>query len=181
MFVTSHVSLSCQASETNKPSPSPALSVKHLPVGKPSCLGQIPLAGVSRFSSSSPGVTWIPTSTGPDLRQTSGRGGLGDGDPPSVGLSKQALGPGHSLLLCSINTRISPRGKLVWHWPQVSRSLSLAPPTGLAMEPSDASWSAAAEQWKKRNNDQLMHYSIINSVWFIIINGYNNQFWAVTD
>lgn len=153
--------------QTIKLFPLQVFCVKHVPVGMPSCLGQIPLAGVSRFSSSSPGVTWIPTSTGPGLRQTSVREGLGDGEPPqSAGLSKHALGPGHSLLLCSINTRISPRGKLLWHWPQVSRSLSPAPPTGLDRETSDghcsvpASWLAVAERKKNIKNRKSIIFDV---------------------
>lgn len=84
-----------------------------------SCLGQIPREDVDKQSSSS-GVTWTPTSTGLDALLSSpceGEGGL------STVLSMHML-PLHCFLLCSIKMRISPKGKFIWHWPQVSRSWS---------------------------------------------------------
>lgn len=102
-----------------------------------SCFGQIPLAGVSLLSTSSspPGVTWMPTSTGMDLLPSSSDLALGEMvmpmiPPVSPGLEKDPSlfpGPRHRRRLCSMKTRISPRGKLVWHWPQVSRSCSEGP------------------------------------------------------
>lgn len=84
-----------------------------------SCLGQIPREDVDKQSSSS-GVTWTPTSTGLEALLSSpceGEGGL------STALSMHRV-PLHCFLLCSIKIRISPRGKFIWHWPQVSRSWS---------------------------------------------------------
>lgn len=84
-----------------------------------SCLGQIPREDVDKQSSSS-GVTWTPTSTGLDALLSSpceGEGGL------STVLSMHMV-PLHCFLLCSIKMRISPKGKFIWHWPQVSRSWS---------------------------------------------------------
>lgn len=110
-----------------------------VPVSIPplSCLGQIPLAGVSLLSSSSspPGVTWTPTSTGMDPLPSSSDLALGEMGMPAIpplspGLEKEPgplPGPRHRRRLCSMKTRISPRGKLVWHWPQVSRSCSPGP------------------------------------------------------
>lgn len=110
-----------------------------VPVSVPplSCLGQIPLAGVSLLCSSSspPGVTWMPTSTGMEPLPSSSDLALGEMGMPvipplSPGLEKEPsalLGPRHRRRLCSMKTRISPRGKLVWHWPQVSRSCSPGP------------------------------------------------------
>lgn len=102
-----------------------------------SCFGQIPLAGVSLLSTSSspPGVTWIPTSTGMDPLPSSSDLALGETlrpmiPPVSPGLEKDPSlfpGPLHRRRLCSMKIRISPRGKLVWHWPQVSRSCSSGP------------------------------------------------------
>lgn len=84
-----------------------------------SCFGQIPREDVDKQSSSS-GVTWMPTSTGLDALLSSpceGEGGL------STVLSMHMV-PLHCFLLCSIKMRISPKGKFIWHWPQVSRSWS---------------------------------------------------------
>ena len=102
-----------------------------------SCLGQIPLAGVSLLSSfsSPPGVTWMPTSTGMDPLPSSSDLALGEMGmpmipPASPGLEKDPgppPSPLHRRRLCSMKTRISPRGKLVWHWPQVNRSCSPGP------------------------------------------------------
>lgn len=84
-----------------------------------SCLGQIPREDVDKQSSSS-GVTWTPTSTGLDALLSSafeGEGGL------STALSMHKV-PLHCFLLCSMKIRMSPKGKFIWHWPQVSRSWS---------------------------------------------------------
>lgn len=106
-----------------------------------SCLGQIPLAGVSLLwtSSSLPGVTCTPTSTGirggplPISRAwPRGEMGMLAAPPASPGLTEKEPGapcggPRHRRRLCSMKTRMSPRGKLVWHWPHVSRSCSSGP------------------------------------------------------
>lgn len=102
-----------------------------------SCFGQIPLAGVSLLSTSSspPGVTWTPTSTGMDPLASSSDLALGEmlrpmTPPVSPGLEKDPSlfpAPLHRRRLCSMKIRISPRGKLLWHWPQVSRSCSSGP------------------------------------------------------
>lgn len=84
-----------------------------------SCLGQIPREDVDKQSSSS-GVTWTPTSTGLEALLSSpceGEGGL------STALSMHKV-PLHCFLLCSMKIRMSPKGKFIWHWPQVSRSWS---------------------------------------------------------
>ncbi len=84
-----------------------------------SCLGQIPREDVDKQSSSS-GVTWTPTSTGLEALLRSpceGEGGL------STALSMHKV-PLHCFLLCSMKIRMSPKGKFIWHWPQVSRSWS---------------------------------------------------------
>ncbi len=84
-----------------------------------SCLGQIPREDVDKQSSSS-GVTWTPTSTGLEVLLRSpceGEGGL------STALSMHKV-PLHCFLLCSMKIRMSPKGKFIWHWPQVSRSWS---------------------------------------------------------
>lgn len=97
-----------------------------------SCLGQIPLDDVDKQSSSS-GVTWMPTSTGLEVFRSSlgeGEGGL------STAFSRQRV-PLHCFRLCSIKIRISPRGKFIWHWPQVRRSWS---PSGAPKVP----WSGSS-------------------------------------
>ena len=73
----------------------------------------------------------MPTSTGTGPLPRSKDLALAERGPPfSPGLEKD-LGPmpapRHKRLLCSMKTRMSPRGKLVWHWPHVSRSCSPGP------------------------------------------------------
>ncbi|KAG7260351.1 hypothetical protein CRUP_028530, partial [Coryphaenoides rupestris] len=97
---------------------------------------RIPLAGVSLLSSfpspppppppPPPGVTWMPTSTGTGPGPLP-RAKCNGGRPFSPGLEKgpgSRPGPRHRRRLCSMKTRMSPSGKLVWHWPQVRRSCS---------------------------------------------------------
>lgn len=109
----------------------------NLPVCLPvifSCLGIIPCKGADKQSSSC-GDTWTATSTGwhtlrgcwwwvreceEDVERGEARGEDGG---LSRGLSIQRL-PWHCLRLCSMNSRMSARGKREWHWPQVSRSWS---------------------------------------------------------
>lgn len=132
-----------------------------------SCFGQIPLAGVSLLSTSSspPGVTWTPTSTGMDPLPSSSDLALGEmlkpmTPPVSPGLENDPSlfpGPRHRRRLCSMKIRISPRGKLVWHWPQVSRSCSSGPALrGLGVDSSGdrdltpESWLDSAVKKEKR-------------------------------
>lgn len=138
-----------------------------------SCFGQMPLAGVSLRSTSSspPGVTWIPTSTGMDPLPSSSDLALGERlrpmiPPVSPGLEKEPSlfpGPLHRRRLCSMKIRISPRGKLVWHWPQVSRSCSPGPALpGLGVDGSGdrdltrESWlDSAAEKEKRKSENSI--------------------------
>lgn len=131
-----------------------------------SCFGQIPLAGVSllAWSSSPPGVTWTPTSTGTAPLPSSSDLALGEmgrpiTPPAAPGLEKDPsppMGPRHRRRLCSMKTRISPRGKLVWHWPQVKRSCSPdALLRGLGVDssgdgdPAPESWLASAAEIRR--------------------------------
>lgn len=164
---------------------------KHIFLSIPpfSCFGQIPLAGVSLLSTSSspPGVTWTPTSTGMEHLPSSSDLALGEMlrpmiPPVSPGLEKDPSlfpGPLHRRRLCSMKIRISPRGKLVWHWPQVSRSCSSVPGLrGLGVDGSGdrdltpESWLDSAVE-KERNGkvflkSRIKNYLIESSVLFNI-------------
>lgn len=104
----------------------------HLP-GRGSSLGQIPLGDGILSSSSSAIVACTPTSTGllPPLRIPNAGDGVraspGEGDgglsSPRPTAPRQD-GPLQRFLLCSMNSRMSARGKVAWHWPQVRRSCS---------------------------------------------------------
>ncbi len=97
-----------------------------------SCLGIIPCKGADKQSSSC-GDTWTATSTGwytlrgcwwwvRECEDDVERGeASGEGGGLSRGLSVHRL-PWHCLRLCSMNSRMSAKGKREWHWPQVSRS-----------------------------------------------------------
>lgn len=142
-----------------------------------SCFGQIPLAGVSLLSTSSspPGVTWTPTSTGMDPLPSSSDLALGDmlrpmTPPASPGLENDPSlfpGPLHRRRLCSMKIRISPRGKLVWHWPQVSISCSSGPALrGLGVDgPGDRdltpeSWLDSAVEKERKGIFLILQNSI---------------------
>lgn len=108
----------------------------------------------------------MPTSTGIEPRTSSSDLALGETFKPMIpplspGLEKEPRrlpAPRHRRRLCSMKTRMSPSGKLVWHWPQVSRSCSSGPALlGLGVEGSGdgdlalESWlDSAAEERKQR-------------------------------
>lgn len=97
--------------------------------GRGSCLGQFPRGDEKRSSSSSANVAWTPTSTGLRLRRelragVRARPGEGEGGLSSPRPTVRHGGPWHRFLLCSMKSRMSPKGKVAWHWPQVSRSCS---------------------------------------------------------
>ena len=99
-----------------------------------STLGIIPCKGADKQSSSCDD-TWTATSRGwhalrecwwwvRECDEDVERGeASGEDGGLSRGLSVQRL-PWHCLRLCSMNSRMSARGKREWHWPQVSRSWS---------------------------------------------------------
>lgn len=97
--------------------------------GRGSCLGQFPRGDEKRSSSSSASVAWTPTSTGLRLRRelrtgVRARPGEGEGGLSRPRPTARHGGPWHRFLLCSMKSRMSPKGKVAWHWPQVSRSCS---------------------------------------------------------
>lgn len=94
-------------------------------------MGQIPRGDENLSSSSSASVAWTPTSTGLRLRREPSAGdgvrarpGEGEGGLSSPRPTARQGGPWHRFLLCSMKSRMSARGKVAWHWPQVSRSCS---------------------------------------------------------
>lgn len=118
-----------------------------------SCLGIIPGNGADKQSSLC-GDTWTATSTGwhallgcrcvreCDEDVDSGEAS-GDDGGLSWGLSVQRV-PWHCLRLCSMNSRMSARGKREWHWPQVSRSWSPLRGSPWATPSLEESWESSS-------------------------------------
>lgn len=75
------------------------------------------------------GETWTATSTG------ACRGGDG-GSSESLSMHRR---PWHCLRLCSMNSSMSAKGNLEWHWPQVRRSWS-----PLGVDGSDPRWLSSS-------------------------------------
>lgn len=117
--------------------------------GRGSCLGQFPRGDENRSSSSSASVAWTPTSTGLRLRRelragVRARPGEGEGGLSRPRPTARHDGPWHRFLLCSMKSRMSPKGKVAWHWPQVSRSCSRE---GWASWPNRASRPTVKPRW----------------------------------